>query len=61
MANTAVFGIYPDRLSTENAVAALWEGDFAALISPSCSGTRGQTRTENTRAPEGAPAPVPER
>src|SRR6266404_3163089 len=58
MANTAVFGIYPDRLSTENAVAALREAGFrstdVSVLFPENSGTKDLAHEKNTKAPEGA-------
>src|SRR5437899_3320839 len=58
MANTAVFGIYPDRLSTENAVAALREAHFRStdisVLFPENSGTKDLAHEKNTKAPEGA-------
>src|SRR4051812_37812388 len=58
MANTAVFGIYPDRLSTENAVAALREAGFRStdisVLFPENSGTKDLAHEKNTKAPEGA-------
>ena len=57
MANTAVFGIYPDRLSTENAVAALREAQFRStdisVLFPENSGTKDLAHERNTKAPEG--------
>src|SRR5437773_8597279 len=57
MANTAVFGIYPDRLSTENAVAALREAGFRAtdvsVLFPENAGTKDLAHEKNTKAPEG--------
>jgi hypothetical protein len=58
MANTAVFGIYPDRLSTENAVAALREAGFrntdVSVLFPENAGTKDLAHEKNTKAPEGA-------
>src|SRR6266852_3880828 len=58
MANTAVFGIYPDRLSTENAVAALNEAGFRntdiSVLFPENEGTKDFAHEKNTKAPEGA-------
>ena len=57
MANTAVFGIYPDRLSTENAVAALREAGFRntdiSVLFPENAGTKDFAHEKNTKAPEG--------
>src|SRR5256886_7551750 len=59
MPNTAVFGIYPDRLSTENAVAALREAHFRSpdisVLFPENSGTKDLAHEKNTKAPEGVP------
>src|SRR6266436_874947 len=58
MSNTAVFGIYPDRLSTENAVAALKEAQFRntdiSVLFPENEGTKDFAHEKNTKAPEGA-------
>ena len=58
MANTAVFGIFPDRLSTENAVAALREAGFrstdVSVLFPENAGTKDLAHEKNTKAPEGA-------
>src|SRR5437763_393673 len=58
MANTAIFGIYPDRLSTENAVAALKEAGFRntdiSVLFPENTGTKDFAHEKNTKAPEGA-------
>src|SRR5229473_4143303 len=57
MANTAVFGIYHDRLSTENAVAALMEAGFRntdiSVLFPENAGTKDLGHEKNTKAPEG--------
>ena len=57
MPNTAVFGIYPDRLSTENAVAALREAGFRStdisVLFPENSGTKDFAHEKGTKAPEG--------
>jgi hypothetical protein len=57
MANTAVFGIFPDRLSTENAVAALREAGFRStdisVLVPENAGTKDLAHEKNTKAPEG--------
>src|SRR5215470_4678448 len=55
--NTAVFGIYRDRLSAENAVNALREAgfrntDISALL-PDNEGTKDFAHEKNTKAPEG--------
>src|SRR5712692_9912904 len=58
MSNTSVFGIYPDRLSTENAVAALREAHFRntdiSVLFPENEGTKDFAHEKNTKAPEGA-------
>jgi hypothetical protein len=58
MANTAVFGIYPDRLSTENGVAALKEAGFRntdiSVLFPENVGTKDFAHEKGTKAPEGA-------
>src|SRR6266581_9582162 len=58
MANTAVFGIYPDRLATENAVAALKEAGFRntdiSVLFPENTGTKDFAHEKSTKAPEGA-------
>src|SRR5436190_12593206 len=58
MANTAVFGIYPDRLSTENAVAALREAGFRStdisVLFPDNVGTKDLAHEKSSKAPEGA-------
>jgi len=56
--NTSVFGIYPDRMSVENAVDALkMEGfrntDISVLL-PDNVGTKDFAHEKNTKAPEGA-------
>jgi hypothetical protein len=60
MANTAVFGIFPDRLSTENAVAALREAGFRntdiSVLFPENAGTKDFAHEKHTKAPEGATA-----
>jgi len=57
MANTAVFGIYPDRLSTENGVAALKEAGFRntdiSVLFPENVGTKDFAHEKSTKAPEG--------
>jgi hypothetical protein len=58
MANTAVFGIYQDRLSTENAVSVLREAGFRntdiSVLFPENVGTKDLAHEKNTKAPEGA-------
>ena len=57
MANTAVFGIYQDRLSTENGVSALREAGFRntdiSVLFPENVGTKDLAHEKNTKAPEG--------
>src|SRR3989449_9291549 len=57
MANTAVFGIYQDRLTTENAVAALKEAGFRntdiSVLFPENVGTKDFAHEKSTKAPEG--------
>lgn len=58
--NTAVFGIYRDRMSAENAVDVLREENFrntdiSALL-PENLGTKDFAHEKNTKAPEGATA-----
>ena len=57
MSNTAVFGIYQDRLSTENAVSALREAGFRntdiSVLFPENVGTKDLAHEKNTKAPEG--------
>jgi hypothetical protein len=56
--NTAVFGIYPDRLSVEQAVDALKSAGFSnndvSALFPETDGTREFAHEKNTKAPEGA-------
>jgi hypothetical protein len=58
MANTAVFGIYQDRLSTENAISALQEAGFRntdiSVLFPENVGTKDLAHEKNSMAPEGA-------
>ena len=58
--NTAVFGIYRDRMSAENAVDVLREENFrntdiSALL-PENLGTKDFAHEKNTKAPEGVTA-----
>jgi hypothetical protein len=58
--NTAVFGIYHDRLTAEDAVDALRDAgfrntDISALL-PENLGTKDFAHEKNTKAPEGATA-----
>jgi Protein of unknown function (DUF3341) len=56
--NTAVFGIYPDRISVERAVDALKTAGFSSndvsALFPEKDGTREFAHEKNTKAPEGA-------
>src|SRR5512132_1192883 len=56
--NTAVFGIYPNRNSVDNAVDALKAADFRntdiSVLFPDNSGTKEFAHEKNTKAPEGA-------
>jgi hypothetical protein len=56
--NTAVFGIYRDRTSVENAVDALRSADFRntdiSVLFPDNAGTKDFAHEKNTKAPEGA-------
>jgi hypothetical protein len=56
--NTAVFGIYPNRTSAENAVDALKAADFRnsdiSVLLPEGAGTKDFAHEKNTKAPEGA-------
>src|SRR5712672_421261 len=58
--NTAVFGIYPDRPSTENAVAALRDAGFRntdiSVLFPENVGTKDFAHEKSTKAPEGVAA-----
>ena len=58
MANTAVFAIFADRESTENAIAALKEAGFRttdiSVLVPENMGTKDFAHERNTKAPEGA-------
>src|SRR5215467_1329436 len=60
MANTAVFGIFADRESTENAIAALKEAGFRttdiSVLVPENMGTKDFAHERNSKAPEGAAA-----
>src|SRR6266567_8259635 len=57
MANTAVYGIYTDRFSAENAVVALKEAGFrntdVSVLFPENAGTKDFAHEKNTKAPEG--------
>ena len=56
--NTAVFGIYQNRTSAENAVDALKAADFRnsdiSVLLPEGAGTKDFAHEKNTKAPEGA-------
>src|SRR5437763_9414548 len=56
--NTAVFGIYRDRTSVENAVDVLRQENFRntdiSVLFPENSGTKDLAHEKNTKAPEGA-------
>src|SRR5467141_2376810 len=56
--NTSVFGIYPDRMSVENAVDALKMEGFRntdiSVLFPENQGTKDFAHEKNTKAPEGA-------
>jgi hypothetical protein len=58
--NTAVFGIYPDRASVENAVDALVSAGFRtediSVLLPENVGTKDFAHEKHTKAPEGAVA-----
>ncbi len=58
--NTAVFGIYPDRLAVEEAVEHLRNGGFRSadisVLFPDNPGTKDFAHEKNTKAPEGATA-----
>lgn len=56
--NTAVFGIYRDRISAENAVDSLRREEFRntdiSVLFPENQGTKDFAHEKNTKAPEGA-------
>jgi hypothetical protein len=56
--NTAVFGIYPNRTSAENAVDALKAANFRntdiSVLLPEGAGTKDFAHEKSTKAPEGA-------
>jgi hypothetical protein len=56
--NTAVFGIYRDRSSVENAVDVLRQENFRntdiSVLFPENQGTKDFAHEKNTKAPEGA-------
>jgi len=55
---TAVFGIYPDRTTVDDAVDALTAADFRnsdiSVLFPETTGTKDFAHEKNTKAPEGA-------
>ena len=55
---TAVFGIYPNRNSVDNAVDALKAANFRnediSVLFPETAGTKDFAHEKNTKAPEGA-------
>jgi hypothetical protein len=60
--NTAVFGIFPDRLAVEEAVEHLQSAGFRAtdisVLFPDNQGTKDFAHEKNTKAPEGAASGV---
>src|SRR5438874_11290661 len=56
--NTAVFGIYRDRVGVEEAVMALQQAGFRntdiSVLFPENEGTKDFAHEKNTKAPEGA-------
>jgi Protein of unknown function (DUF3341) len=58
--NTAAFGIYPDRVSAENAVDTLRQAGFRntdiSVLFPENEGTKDFAHEKNTKAPEGTAA-----
>ena len=58
--NTAVFGIYSNRLSVERAVEAIKAAGFSSndvsVLFPENQGTKDFAHEKNTKAPEGATA-----
>src|ERR1700720_5046861 len=58
--NTAVFGIYRDRTSVENAVDVLRQENFRntdiSVLFPENEGTKDFAHEKDTKAPEGATA-----
>src|SRR5438270_12868176 len=60
--NTAVFGIYPDRVSVEEAVEHLRRAGFRntdiSVLFPENQGTKDFAHEKNTKAPEGATSGV---
>jgi hypothetical protein len=55
--NTAVFGLYRDRVSVENAVDTLRQAEFRntdiSVLFPENEGTKDFAHEKNTKAPEG--------
>ena len=60
--NTAVFGIYPDRLAVEEGVEHLRRAGFRStdisVLFPENVGTKDFAHEKNTKAPEGATSGV---
>src|SRR5687768_5447788 len=58
--NIAVFGIYPDQLTAEDAVDTIKEGGFRAtdisVLFPDNQGSKDFAHVRNSKAPEGAVA-----
>ncbi|MGA2597383.1 MAG: general stress protein [Bryobacteraceae bacterium] len=58
MANTSVYGIYPNELTVENGVDALRQAGFRStdisVLFPDNRGTKDFAHEKNTKAPEGA-------
>jgi hypothetical protein len=56
--NIAVFGIYPDQLTAEDAVETLKEADFRStdisVLFPDSQGAKDFAHEKHTKAPEGA-------
>src|SRR3954465_13416666 len=56
--NTAVFGIYPDQLTAEDAVETLKDAGFRntdiSVLFPDNQGTKDFAHEKHTKAPEGA-------
>jgi hypothetical protein len=56
--NTAVFGIYPDRIAVEEAVEHLRSAGFrntdVSVLFPDDKGTKDFAHEKTTKAPEGA-------
>ncbi len=56
--NTAAFGMYPDKVSAEEAVMAFLRAGFrstdVSFLQPENTGTKDLAHVKNTKAPEGA-------